>query len=302
MKKLFLPILTLIFIFALSPVAQAQYNKAAGINRASDIRKAKHAAKVRETKTESAPIMSVEPMADEAGQGGSYMDYLGDDFDIDGYDVEKQDKDFQRDNGHQIDKREYEVQNDGYGNADGSEYDLAVDGAFKGQTITVLQLYWEEAFDFENPKAALEQKGFNVVRYINNPPSPEQLKEALDQSCQLWIISSNTRKLTDEHLAPIKNFFDEGHGVYIWGDNAPYYADANFVAKELLGVEMHGNLPGDKTVTLQESDKTAGLIRNHLITTGLEFVYEGITIATLDDNKELDPLLYGSANNLSTLR
>ncbi|MCZ2338782.1 MAG: hypothetical protein LC127_11435, partial [Chitinophagales bacterium] len=41
-----------------------------------------------------------------------------------------------------------------------------------------------------------------------------------------------------------------------------------------------------------------GLRPNHLITTGLEHVYEGITIATLSDNQQLIPLIYGSAGNL----
>jgi hypothetical protein len=41
----------------------------------------------------------------------------------------------------------------------------------------------------------------------------------------------------------IKKFFDAGHGVYIWGDNKPYYANANYVAEALLGTKMLGNLP-----------------------------------------------------------
>ena len=41
-----------------------------------------------------------------------------------------------------------------------------------------------------------------------------------------------------------------------------------------------------------------GLKRRHLLTTGLEYVYEGITIATIDANETLEPLIYGSAGNL----
>ncbi len=194
-----------------------------------------------------------------------------------------------------------EVQSDTYGNAQGNQYDLAVDGAFEGETIAVIQLY---QFDFSAPQAALKEKGFSVYRWIGNPPSVEELESSLEKSCQLWIISDSYRKLTDEHIAVIKEYFDEGHGVYIWGDNEPFYADANAVADALLGVNMHGNLMGDNTVGLMMGDlsKTdevhTGLMPNHLITTGLQNVYEGITIATVDENQTLTPLIYGSAGNL----
>lgn len=201
-------------------------------------------------------------------------------------------------NTRKIVKQKREVQSDSYGNAAGSQYDLAVDGAFKGQTIAVLHLYTGEGFDFNEPKQALKQKGFSVYRWINNPPSPEALDSALAKSCQLWIISSSTQKLNDEHAKVIKKFFDSGKGVYIWGDNQPYYADANFIAQKLLGVKMQGNTMGNQTVNILSRGSKSGLMPNHLITTGLQNVYEGITIATIDDNEDLTPIIYGSAGNL----
>ena len=47
-------------------------------------------------------------------------------------------------------------------------------------------------------------------------------------------------------------------------------------------------------------EKKAGVTPNHLITTGLQNIYEGITIATLPDNEDLTPIIYGSADNLVT--
>jgi hypothetical protein len=195
---------------------------------------------------------------------------------------------------------EQEVAKDTYGNADGNQYDLAVDGAFEGQTVAVLHLYTGEGFDFKLPKEAIEQKGFSVYRWINNPPTPKELEKSLEKACQLWIISSNIRKLNDEHIAVIKTFFDSGKGVYIWGDNQPYYTDANAVSKALIGVEMKGNTMGDQTVDIQMGGKKIGLTPNHLITTGLQNIYEGVTIATLDDHEDLTPIIYGSAGNLVT--
>jgi hypothetical protein len=40
------------------------------------------------------------------------------------------------------------------------------------------------------------------------------------------------------------------------------------------------------------------VLRRHLLTTGLEYIYEGITIATVQKNDVLQPLIYGSADNL----
>jgi hypothetical protein len=190
------------------------------------------------------------------------------------------------------------VKGDRYGNAQGSQYDLAVDGAFDGQTVVVLHFYTAEGFDFSLPRHALKQKGFAVYRWSGGAPSPEALARALKKACQLWIISDSSRRLNARHLKVIKAFFDSGRGVYIWGDNAPYYADANFVAQALLGTTMQGNLIGDKTVGLQREAGKRGFRRRHLLTTGLEYLYEGVTIATIQPNKTLQPLIHGSANNL----
>jgi len=191
-----------------------------------------------------------------------------------------------------------EVSKDRHGNAAGSQYDLAVDGAFKGQTIVVLHLYTGEGFDFSLPKAALKQKGFSVYRWMNAAPTPKKLEKALEKACQLWIISSSRQELTEEHAIIIKNFFDRGHGVYIWGDNEPYYADANFIANSLFGGKMLGNYYGDQVVGLKQKNSKSGLIPQHLITTGLQTVYEGITIATIQQNQSLKPLIYNSQGDI----
>jgi len=187
---------------------------------------------------------------------------------------------------------------DQFGNAAGSQHDLAVDGAFEGQTIAVLHFYTGEGFDFSLPKKALQEKGFGVYRWIGAPPSPDELEKGLAKACQLWIISGSAQLLNEGHLKVIRKFFDSGRGVYIWGDNAPYYADANYVARALLDAQMSGDIPGDRVVGVQKADRKQGLLPNHLLTTGLQHIYEGITIATIGPNSHLTPLIYGSADNL----
>lgn len=186
---------------------------------------------------------------------------------------------------------------DTYGNADGSQFDLAVDGAFEGQTVAVLQLY---AFSFENTREALKRKGFGVYRWNSVPPIDE-FKASLKKACQFWLISDGVPHLTEEHIAEIKKFFDSGRGVYIWGDNQPYYADANRVGLALMGVSMKGDIIGDKVVNMKEKkEDKSGIIPNLLLSTGIEMIYEGITIATIQPSDDLQPLIYGSAGNLVT--
>ena len=98
------------------------------------------------------------------------------------------------------------VVSDSYGNAQGNQYDLAVDGAFEGQTIAVLHFY-TAGFDFSLPKKALAEKGFSVYRWLNAAPEPKELEEALEKSCQLWIISDSRQHLNEEHLKIIKKVF-----------------------------------------------------------------------------------------------
>jgi len=195
---------------------------------------------------------------------------------------------------------EKNAQKDNFGNLLGNEYDLAKDNAFKGKNIAVLHLYTGEGFDFSLPTKALKEKGFSITRWQNSPPSIDEFKSTLATSSQLWVISSNVKILTDEYLIAIKDFFDAGHGVFIWGDNLPFYEDANYVSDFILNTTMSGNIPGDKVVSLQQEKNKEGVIKNHEITTGIEYLFEGVTVATIQPSKDLKPLMFGSDDNLIT--
>jgi hypothetical protein len=188
--------------------------------------------------------------------------------------------------------REVEVaQKDSYGNVEGNQYDLAVDGAFTGQTIVVVQLY---PFDFEGPRKALAEKGFSVYRF-NGAPDPKDLKEALDKANQLWVISSTSLTLNEEHAKVMKDFYETGKGVYIWGDNDPCNADANFVANYLIGANLTGDYYGDKTLGLKTDSIQTGIRKDHLISTGIQTFYEGITIShVVDPNQLTTPLMWST--------
>ena len=182
---------------------------------------------------------------------------------------------------------------DAHGNAEGTQYDLAKDGAFEGMKVVVLHLYTGEGFDFQKPTQALESKGFKVVRHIN-APAPATLISDLEDASQLWVISNQKAILNSEHIKLIRDFFDSGRGVYIWGDNQPYFVDANTVGQALLECSMSGNWHANKVLNEAKNSGDVGFIQ-HQITTGLEFLFEGITIAAIQDpNEKLIHIMRGS--------
>ena len=188
---------------------------------------------------------------------------------------------------------------DAHGNAEGTQYDLAKDGAFEGMKIVVLHLYTGEGFDFKKPTTALKEKGFEIVRHTT-APNPAALISDLEDASQLWVISNSRKILNDEHIKLIKDFFDSGRGVNIWGDNQPFFEDANAVGSALLDCTMTGNWHADKVVNEAKNSGEIGFIQ-HQITTGLEFLYEGITIAAIQDpNEKLIHIMRGSDGHVVT--
>ncbi len=187
---------------------------------------------------------------------------------------------------------------DSFGNAQGANYDLAVNGAFDGQTVLVVDLYGQS---FENPTSALKEKGFSVVR-MTSPPSPSKLREMLAKSNQFWILAScnGSVALTKEHHTAIREFFEAGHGVYLWGDNDPCNDDADALARTLIDASVRGDLPGNQVVGLSKKAGQPGITQDHLLSTGVERIYEGITVATVKTVPGMTPIIWGSAGNLIT--
>jgi hypothetical protein len=183
---------------------------------------------------------------------------------------------------------------DRYGNANGSQYDLIQDGSVIHAEVVVLNLCSEVSL--HQPKAALERKGFTLVELKDGA----DLAARLANAAEFWLISDSRRRLTPDALDAIESFFHDGRGIYIWGDNAPYFADANLVLQRLFNVAMFGDSHGDQVVSMLDNGKTSGLVPGHLVTTGLVNIYEGITIAEVPTTELLRPLVYGSNGRVVT--
>ena len=203
---------------------------------------------------------------------------------------------------------------DKHGNALGTEYDLGVDGAFVGMKIVVLQFY---CFTDSHTKKAFSQKGFSCDWFSGKSmPNGAELRKILsdDSVTQLWLISGSRDSsmipyFTPEHIEIIREFHTRGKALYIWGDNDPFYFQANQLLNALFHFEMSGNVPGGKVVNLcnnpdNENAPHVGFV-SHLITTGLEHLFEGITIAHFEDKliKKCGffPLTWGTDKRLITI-
>ena len=194
-----------------------------------------------------------------------------------------------------------DAETDQYGNARGSQYDLARDGGFQGFRIVILCLYTKEGIldGIKQPIAAMEKKGFTVT--LRTEATPQALEGLLADACQLWVISDSSQHLNSQHLRVIREFYESGHGLYVFGDNAPFFADANFLSEALWHTTMNGNLLGDQVIGVQGMKGSPhGIIPAHPISTGIVNLYEGITIATVRITNLVKPLVTSSAGTVVT--
>ena len=89
---------------------------------------------------------------------------------------------------------------------------------------------------------------------------------------------------------------DTKKGLFIWGDNDPYFADANAILLRLpffkRSVSLAGNFPAEGILTehpapsAMRAQGSSGF-KPHFITTGLESLYEGVTISDVRDPQQL---------------
>ena len=205
---------------------------------------------------------------------------------------------------------------DKYGNPLGEKYDLAKRGSFKGFRIVILCLDFELETGGTNQRdflasspPALREKGFEVTiinlkdaEYFGRDGmvNAQRLRRVLDGACQLWVISGVKCFLGEDAVAVIAEFYKAGHGLYLWGDNDPFHADADLLGSRLLGVTMQGNYSGQHVVGVKEGNAISGIIPGHPISTGIARFYEGVTIAAVQTNSQVKPLVYSSDGKVVT--
>ncbi|CAF1191569.1 unnamed protein product [Adineta steineri] len=168
---------------------------------------------------------------------------------------------------------------DQYGNPIGKTYDLGRDGAFKDFNILIAQFYADAQFNDAAMKIvidALSVKGFQVkhVKAEN-----ECITELASNRYEIaWIISTSQIKNANFISALIK-YHSSGGAIFLFADNRPFVCHASEFLRTKFGITVDGNYHGGKTMTYKEnSHQQTGNFGQHFIFTGIENLFEGITI------------------------
>ena len=173
---------------------------------------------------------------------------------------------------------------DRFGNPEGRAFDLGGgdEDRVRGERILLYTCIGTTSFAEQELRALMAERGLRLD--IREAPSfggcylDAQLLAAYSQ---LWFVSGGTPTLSEQQVQMIVNYVRSGNGLAIWADNDPLYADANLLAWALTGSHFSGNRPADG-VMVPGSLETPGRFVEHQLTQGVDNLYEGITICTID--------------------
>lgn len=180
---------------------------------------------------------------------------------------------------------------DKHGNPVGTAYDLGRDGSFKGYNILIGQFYTETEFNagMKKPIDALKIKGFEVKHVQNESAFLSELRSK--RYCVAWVISSIS--ISDAtFISTLMEFHSAGGAIFLFADNTPYTCHASDFLKKKFGVTLTGEFYGGQILKYNENGcQTAGHFGKHDIFTGINHLFEGITIChpvySISANREL---------------
>lgn len=212
---------------------------------------------------------------------------------------------------------------DKFSNPIGTTYGLADEGEFKGQRILVWTAESEIIREIVNPTnplwVHLRKKGFDIRR--------EEVtfqREWLDEADQLWLFSGQREVLNANDYDAIVRFVRCGGGLYLCGDNAPYVVESNAIGDRLYNTEFSGGYIGRRLIAVRgqgitwtdyariqgapalkaatpgaaarvEIIRRAGhYVDQHAILTGINFLFEGITVSHFQRTNRLKEVLMAS--------
>lgn len=185
---------------------------------------------------------------------------------------------------------------DEFGNPLGKAYDLGGvdDDRLHGEKILLyvaLNQSWlsslVEHFEWHLAQQAVAVRNLQMD-VVTGPSSG---KASLDDKIlsgysQLWFVSDLRETLTSGQVELVHDYVNAGNGLLIWADNEPFFADANLLAKKIVGTQFSGNKLGDK-VMIPGSKVAPGKFIEHPLTQGVNSLYEGVTICTIAPAKDL---------------
>jgi len=107
-----------------------------------------------------------------------------------------------------------------------------------------------------------------------------------------WSVDSQSTFLKDkfkeQYISAVINYHKTGGGLFLWGDNEPYYYEMNFILKQISEfnndekkpsyIQFSGNTYGDKILSYGDPTKPGEFDKDHIIFSGINYLYEGVTI------------------------
>ncbi len=177
------------------------------------------------------------------------------------------------------------------GNPIGNMFDLGVDGAFQNIKLLIGKFYNGEGFtkiSFENHVGnALNEKGFNW----RCTEDEDDFLKSLPGYDVAWVIGAHPNWQFDPATGPLKmknvtfpdeviTFHKSGKGIMLWEDNDPVGGShTTETLKKLFGITVEGNDPGRKNmVAAANCSNNTTFSKSHPVSTGINSLYEGITI------------------------
>jgi hypothetical protein len=114
---------------------------------------------------------------------------------------------------------------------------------------------------------------------------------------------SRVHPLNEQAYREIEKFVKLGKGLCLLSDDEPFLVESNELAKRLYGVTVKGNYIADKIAYVRDHKLTPADIRkfggqyeiaDHPLLTGVNFLYEGITISNVGISDKLELALKAS--------
>ncbi|KAL4469878.1 hypothetical protein ABPG72_011099 [Tetrahymena utriculariae] len=156
----------------------------------------------------------------------------------------------------------------------------------------------------KNTQDSLKSIGYNKCKLVNKEKDFINLIEEYDQ---VWVISNeyfNDKGYEQQFTTKIKNHIKQCKGLMIFADNHPFTLHANLILQDIdfgiynkipIKIQLAGNddgcqiLRAGKAYTQQE-------FTNHLITTGLNNIYEGNSICYPEIVSNTPKDIFGNLN------
>jgi len=105
-----------------------------------------------------------------------------------------------------------------------------------------------------------------------------------------WSIDSQKTYLKDkykeEFISAVVNYHKSGGGLFLWGDNEPYFYEVNLILQQIATIDsekpcyaqLAGNTMANKVLSYGDPTTPGEFDREHLIFSGINYLYEGVTI------------------------